>query len=199
MWLGEMSFGATRGRTTFQRLDRNPLWKGIADIDFAGPKAIDEYFRAYGPATAKHLRYWLGEGLGAGKLIRPWLSSLNDRLVAVKIGNSEAYILRGDHESLMSASPSNMVRLLPAYDQWVMGPGTWDPNVVPPELRTEVSRGANLVVFGGQVAGTWAVTGDTLTISWRDKRKAPKEQIDEEIERLSNILEQTLRWQIKRK
>ena len=66
-WQGDMSFGPPRdGRRTFQRLDSNPRWRGIPDLDDAGPRAITAYFRTYGPATFDHLHYWLGEGLSAG-------------------------------------------------------------------------------------------------------------------------------------
>jgi hypothetical protein len=198
-WLGEMSFGSPRdGKTTFQRLDGNPRWAGIPELDVAGPKAIQDYLRAYGPATNKHLRYWLAESLGAGKFLRAWLASLKDRLAPVKIDSDEAYVLRDDLEQLMSAPISNAVRLLPAYDQWVMGSGTSDTNIVPPKLRQQVSRGANLVIFGGRISGTWSVAEDTLIIAWADQRKAPKEQLAEEIERLSTILDHRLKWTIKR-
>ena len=198
-WLGEMSFGSPRdGKTTFQRLDRNPRWTGIPDLDISGPKAIKDYFRSYGPATAKHTRYWLGESLGAGKLIRSWLDSLRDRLALVEIEGSEAYVLRENLEQLMSEPKSNAVRLLPAYDQWVMGPGTSDTNIVPPKLRPLISRGANPVIVAGRVLGTWLVAGDAVTIAWSDQRKAPKEQIAQEVERLSTILDRRFNWTIER-
>src|SRR5690606_19751373 len=66
-WQGDLCFGPARsGRPTFQRLDTNPRWPGLPDLAEAGPRAVEAYFRAYGPATPAHLHYWLGEGLGAG-------------------------------------------------------------------------------------------------------------------------------------
>ena len=45
-WQGDMSFGPPRdGLHTFQRLDRNPRWQGIPDLDDAGPRAITAYFQ----------------------------------------------------------------------------------------------------------------------------------------------------------
>lgn len=193
-WLGEMSFGSPRdGKTTFQRLDRNPRWSGIPNLDIAGPKAIEDYLRTYGPATATHLQYWLGASLGAGKLIRSWLASLSDRLALVEIEGAEAYVLPENLEQLMSMPITNAVRLLPAYDQWVMGSGTSDTNIVPPKLRQQISRGANFVILGGRVSGTWAVGEDSVTIAWSDQRKAPKKQLAEEIERLLTILDRKLK------
>ena len=49
-WQGDMSFGPPRdGLHTFQRLDNNPRWRGIPDLDEAGPRAVMAYFRTYGP------------------------------------------------------------------------------------------------------------------------------------------------------
>ena len=47
-----------------------------------------------------------------------------------------------------------------------MGPGTADPHVVPPAHRQLVTRGANLVLAGGVVAGTWTRKAGTLTVAW---------------------------------
>lgn len=66
-WQGDLSLGPPRdGQFTVQRLDTNPRWPGIPDLDDAGPRAVLAYLRAYGPATPEHLQYWLGHGLSAG-------------------------------------------------------------------------------------------------------------------------------------
>lgn len=156
-WQGDMSFGPPRdGRATFQRLDRNPHWKGIPELEVAGPSAIAAYLRTYGPATPDHIHYWLGNGLSAGrKRLDRWWSELGDRLVAVDVEGTTAYVLDEDVDALAAARPSASEVRLPGHDQWVMGPGTKDEHVVPPELREAVTRKANLVVRGGVVSGTW--------------------------------------------
>src|SRR3954447_25122145 len=156
-WQGDMSFGPARdGNATFQRLDRNPRWTGLPDLGEAGIRGVEAYFRTYGPATPDHVQYWLGEGLGAGrKRIQGWIASLGDRLVGGGIDGESALIMREHHEELAAASPSTATRLLPSYDQWVLGPGTADAHVVPPGRRALVSRQANLVIVGGVVSGTW--------------------------------------------
>jgi hypothetical protein len=56
-WQGVLSFGPPRdGRYTLQRLDHNPRWAGIPDLDEAGARAVEGYFRAYGPDTPDHLQ-----------------------------------------------------------------------------------------------------------------------------------------------
>ena len=189
-WQGDMSFGPDRdGQHTFQRLDLNPRWRGVPDLDDAGPRAVTAYLRTYGPATFNHVHYWLGDGLSAGrKRLNGWLSELRDQLVAVDVQGTTAYVVRDDVDALRAAQPSNAVRFLPGHDQWVMGPGTKDVNVTPRSRRDPVTRKANLVIVGGVVCGTWALKGDELTITWLDERRPPEGAIDQEAARLGRIL-----------
>jgi hypothetical protein len=189
-WQGDMSFGPPRdGRHTFQRLDRNPRWGGIPDLDDAGPRAITAYFRTYGPATLEQLHYWLGNGLSAGRRrLNGWVSRLGDRLVAVDVEGTSAYVMREDADSLAVAQPSDAVRFLPGHDQWVIGPGTKDVHVTPPSRRDPVTRKANPLIVGGVVCGTWARKGGEVTIAWLDHRPPPRTTLDREAARLADIL-----------
>jgi hypothetical protein len=194
-WQGDMSFGPPRhGQHTFQRLDDNPRWAGIWDLDEAGPHAITSYFRAYGPATDEHIHYWLGNGLSAGrKRLRSWLTVLKDRLTAVDVAGETAYILIEDLDDLLATPPTNAVRFLPGHDQWVIGPSTKDRHVVPPARRTPVTRKANLVVAGGVVNGTWSVTASELRVTWfGEYGSPPRKALDEEVARLAGILDRPL-------
>lgn len=195
-WQGDMSFGPPRdGRATFQRLDVNPRWTGLPGLDEAGMHAVEAYFRAYGPATPDHVRYWLGEGLGAGrKRIQTWIASLGDRLAVVDIDGEPAYILREDLDALAATPATTAVRLLPGHDQWVLGPGTADARVVPPARRALVSRKANLVIVGGVVSGTWSLSDDQAVVSWfPEAGPPPHEALAEEVARLAGILDRPLR------
>jgi hypothetical protein len=191
-WQGDMSFGPPRdGQATFQRLDSNPRWAGVPDLDQAGIRAIEAYFRAYGPATADHVHYWLGNGLGAGrKRIRSWFAALGDRLAPVDIDGESAYVLSEDFGDLPATPVSTAVRLLPGYDQWVLGPGTADAHIVPPARRNLVSRQANIVIVGGVVSGTWSLTGDQVVITWFPEARPPaREELAREAARLAAVLD----------
>lgn len=195
-WQGDMSFGPPRGRrATFQRLDTNPRWAGLPDLDDAGKQAVATYFRVYGPATTQHVQYWLGECLGAGKRrIQSWIAGFGDRLTAVDIDGETAYVLSEDVDELTGTRPTTAVRFLPGNDQWVLGPGTADPHVIPPARRKLASRKANLVIAGGTVSGTWTVPGDRLVTSWFAEAGPPPEaEIAEEAQRLATILGKSLR------
>ena len=166
----------------------------MPDLDEAGPRAVEAYFRAYGPATPDHLQYWLGAGLSAGrKRIQGWIAGFGDRLAPVDIDGESAYVLREDLEELASTRPTTAVRLLPAYDQWVFGPGTADAHIVPPDRRTPVSRGANVVIVGGVVSGTWSLTDDRVAVAWfAEGAPPPKKALAEEVARLATILDRPL-------
>ena len=98
-----------------------------------------------------------------------------------------------DVDELSAASPSSAVRLLPAQDQWVMGPGTADPHVVPPARRPVVSRGAHLVVVGGVVSGTWSVKGNRVDVDWfPEATPVGREDLAAEVDRLATLLGRTL-------
>jgi hypothetical protein len=194
-WQGVMSFGPARdGHATFQRLDSNPRWAGIPDLDEAGMRAVEAYFRAYGPATPDHVHYWLGAGLGAGrKRILSWIAGFGDRLAAVDLDGESAYVLREDLEELAATPATTAVRLLPGYDQWVLGPGTADAHIVPPARRTLVSRQANLVIVGGVVSGTWSLTDDHIIVAWFAEAGPPsREALGAEVARLATILDRPL-------
>jgi hypothetical protein len=167
-WQGDMSFGPPReGHATFQRLDHNPLWAGVPGLEEAGMRAVEAYFRAYGPATPAHVQYWLGADLGAGrKRIQSWIAAFGDCLAAVDINGDSAYVLREDLDDVAATPASTVVRLLPGYDQWVLGPGTADAHVVPPAQRQLVSRQANIVIVGGLVSGTWTRSDDLVVVTW---------------------------------
>ena len=189
-WQGDMGFGPPRdGQHTFQRLDTNPRWRGIPDLDDAGPRAIAAYLRSYGPATLGHLGYWLVDGLSAGRRrVESWFAELSERLVAVDVDGTQAHVLREDLDDLVGSRPSEAVRFLPGHDQWVIGPGTKDIHVTPASRRDLMTRKANPVVVGGVVCGTWARRGAGLAVTWLDERRPPAAALEQQADRLAELL-----------
>ncbi len=188
-WQGDVSIAPSRdGRLTLQRLDTNPHWRGLPDLDEAGPYAVSAYLGAYGPATSDHVHHWLGDGLSAGrKRIDGWLAGLADELATVDVAHTDALVLRADLDDLVATEPSEAVRFLPGHDQWVMGPGTKDERVTPAPLRDLMTRKANPVIRGGVVCGSWSRKGDALDVRWLDDSPAPEAALRREADRIAEV------------
>jgi len=95
--------------------------------------------------------------------------------------------------TLPRPKPTDEVRLLPGFDQYVMGPGTDDGHIVPAARRAAVSKQSGwispVVLGGGVVRGTWGLDGDVARISWfREAGPAPSAALAAEAARLSSIL-----------
>ena len=56
-WQGDMGLGPGRdGEVTFLRLDTSPGWGGMPDVGEAGPRVVQAYLRAFGPATPEQVQ-----------------------------------------------------------------------------------------------------------------------------------------------
>jgi len=194
-WQGDLCFSPSEGTSTFQLLESVPGWTGLSEIDAAGPSAIRAYLGAYGPATRDRIHYWLGEGLSAGRQrITGWIERIADELTAVSVDGAEALCLAEHAEAIASAAESDHVVLLPGSDQWILGAGTSDIRIVAAEHRRLATRGANLVLVGGCVRGTWKVDHSTIQIQWlSDRRVAAPSSVAVAADRLSSALGRDLR------
>jgi winged helix DNA-binding protein len=195
-WQGDMCFGPSRdGQATFQSPSTSPRWTGLPELDDAGKQAIVNYLAAYGPAPRDNIHYWLTKCLSAGrKRVDRWIGELvGDPVIEIQVDGAPMLHLRDQVDSLTATDPlPDQVTLLPGYDQWVLGPGTKDDRIVPTEHRLAVTRGANVVLLGGQVAGIWKLDKTALTVSWFANGRPPKAQVEAEIARLSSLLDRAL-------
>ena len=190
-WQGDVCLGPSRdGEIVLQSPAGAPGWEGIPPIDEAGRRAIEAYLAAYGAATESNLHYWLGEGLSAGKKnISRWIAELRrDRVVAIDLNGGEALCLAEHADVIAATAPSDEVHLLPGLDQWVLGPGTADTRVVPSLHRAAVTRGANLVILGGRVIGTWTITKDAVGVTTFDGRALPVDGLSSAVARVAAAL-----------
>jgi len=199
-WQGDLCYGPSRdGRVTFMRPDAaSTRWAGVPDPDEAAPVAMAAYFRAYGPTTVDAFGNWLAGGWFGKRQLRTWFDTLGDRIAEVEVDGERTYILAEDVDELASARASKAVRLLPGFDQYVMGPGTADGHVVPTARRREVSKQSGwispVVVAGGAVCGTWELDRQGVRVAWfREAGRLPRKALMAEIARLASILGRDLR------
>jgi hypothetical protein len=204
-WQGDLCFGPSRGnRATFMRPpDASTRWAGVPEADEAAPTAMAAYFGAYGPTTVDAFGNWLAGGWFGKRQLRAWFEELREQLEEVEVDGEREYVLAEHVDELASTRPSSAVRLLPGFDQYVLGPGTADGRVVPTARRSAVSRQAGwispVVVAGGVVRGTWELDGDSVRIGWfREAGKVPRRAVEAEVVRLSSIVGRELGSEISR-
>jgi len=202
-WQGDLCFGPSQGnRVTFMRPEAaSSRWAGVPDPDEAAPVAIVAYFGAYGPATFEAFGHWLAGGWFGKRRLRAWFEALGDRLAEVEVEGQRVHVLAEHLDELAATKPTTAVRLLPGFDQYVLGPGTADGHVVPAARRAAVSKQsgwiAPVVVAGGTVKGTWELDGDQVRVGWfKVAGKLPRTQLEAEVERLSSILDRGLRSEV---
>ncbi|TMC80074.1 MAG: winged helix DNA-binding domain-containing protein [Chloroflexi bacterium] len=194
-WQGDLCFGPSRGnRATFMRPeDASSRWAALPQPDEAAAVVIVAYLRAYGPATIENFRNWLSRGRVSARQLRTWFSALGDRLGEVEVDGERRHVLAADLEDLGSTKPTSAVRLLPGFDQYVLGPGTEDGHVIPAARRRAVSLQsgwiAPVVVAGGVVSGTWSRDGDLVRVGWfKETGRPPRKALEVEVARLSTIV-----------
>jgi hypothetical protein len=199
-WQGELCHGPSQGnRVTFMRpSDASSAWAGLPDMDVAPRTAVAAYLGAHGPSTPERFGKWLAGGFFGTRRLRGWFADLGDAIESVAVEGEEAWALREHVPQLAAAQPVSTVRLLPGFDQWVLGPGTDDGRVVPPERRSLVSRQAGwispVVIRGGVVAATWQLESDTVAIAWfAGSGPVPHRALRVEVARLGRIVGRELR------
>lgn len=197
-WQGGLCHATSDGnRVSFARPDQwLPDWAGVPDPAEAARVVIPAYLRAYGPATPERFDAWLTRGTSKKAVVRSWFTALEDRLATVEIDGDPAFLLAEDVDSLNRTSPTRTVRLLPAFDQYVLGPGTKAEEIIAPSRRAEVSRTAGwispVVVAGGGVAGTWEIDDRKPQVRlFEEADPIPGPALDAEIARIEELLNST--------
>jgi hypothetical protein len=202
-WQGDLAFGPSQGnRVTFMLPESaSSRWAGVPEPDEAAPAAIKAYLRSYGPATIQGFSNWLARGWTSKQNLRRWFDELRPRLAEVEVGGERLYVLAEDLDDLTSTKATRAVRLLPGFDQFVMGPGTEDPHVVPSKRRRAVSKQsgwiAPVVVVGGVVRGTWELGEDRVVVAWfTEAGTVPRPALQAEVKRLTAIVGRALRLEV---
>lgn len=114
------------------------------------------YLKAYGPAAPEDLAAWSGLPMS---MARTAWQHIADQLIKVEISGSPAWILK-TYASWLDEPPADalVVRLLPAFDTYVLGYKKRDL-LVPPQHAKRVNAGGGLLnptlLVNGRVVGTW--------------------------------------------
>jgi len=193
-WQGLLVNGPSEGnRVTFTSPRAwLPGWPGLPEPDAAAARVVPAYLGAFGPATAEAFDQWLLRGATRRASLRAWFAGLvaAGTVARVDVEGLPAYARAEDVDEIAATEPSDEVHLLPAFDQYVLGPGTGDGRIVAPERRGAISRAggwiAPVVVWRGRVAGTWEVADGTLRVAvFRESDDVPRRGLDAAAERLA--------------
>ncbi|WP_024936149.1 winged helix DNA-binding domain-containing protein [Actinomadura welshii] len=191
-WWGVLCYGPPQGnRVTFTSPARwLPGWAGLPAVEDAARTVIHAYLGAHGPATADAFDNWLMRKQNRKKDLKAWFAAAEDELATVEVEGEPMFVLEEHKDELMETRPTDSVRLLGAFDQYVLGAGTSATYLVPAEHRSKVSRAAGwispVVLYGGRVAGVWdAKNGDLAVTAFEDIPAGP---LKDETNRLKPLL-----------
>jgi hypothetical protein len=151
---GVAILGPDSGSETLLALARD--WVGerpAHDRDAAVGELTRRYLRAFGPATEADFAGWSGLPL---RDVRAGLTRIACELVEAKIGSDRAWTLRGAPRR----PRGRIVRLLPAWDNYLMGHRDRD-FIAGPERWQRIMPGGGVIrptiVVDGVAVGTWSV------------------------------------------
>ncbi|WP_245677015.1 winged helix DNA-binding domain-containing protein [Nocardia acidivorans] len=185
-WQGALCHGPADGTSVTFASPAHliPGWRGLPEPEAAAPQVISAYLGAYGPATPETFDAWLSRGSIRKPTLRQWFSDLGDRLTEVEVEGRKGFILTKHADELAATEPAHSVRLLGAFDQYVLGPGTGDTALLSAEHRAKVSRTAGwispLVLLDGRIVGTWEVVDTDLIVTMFDNAPAPLPELQAE-------------------
>ena len=128
---GALIFGPSDGQKV--RFTRPDAWIGdrrpvAADPEAAAVEVARRYLAVHGPATREDLGRWWGvQPAPAGRL----LQALGDAVVEVDVEGAPMWMLAADAHEAAAAERAGGVRLLPAFDQYVIAATRHAVNLMP--------------------------------------------------------------------
>ena len=191
---GLICYGPESGREiTLVRVDRwLPAQKHVGEEE-AKRWMLMKYLRAYGPAMLRDFSHW--SGIPVNEARKAWEACAGE-IAAVAVEGAKAWIAREDMEALADARSEPTVRLLPAFDPYLLAHAEKD-HLVEPRFYKRVfcglGRVSPVLLLNGMVAGTWSHTrrDDRLLLELRPFGRLVRpvcERIETEAESLGRFL-----------
>src|SRR5918997_2836795 len=201
---GHLLFAPSIGQNVrFARPDRwLEDWEPV-DTEEAAREITRRYLGTYGPATREEFARWFGTAspARAGRLIE----GLGEEVASVEIEGSQAWMLAEQLPELEATEPSGVVRLLPAFDHYVVAASRNRKAVLPEALKRRVYRSQGwlspVLLVDGRMEGVWRHErkGGRLIVDIEPFAKQPdwvRRATEVEAEQLSRFLggELELTW-----
>ncbi len=204
---GSLCFAANDGPEA--RFTHPATWLRKLKVETDQNKAFNalttRYLAAYGPASARDLgpRWW---GINQG-LAKRRLAALGDAATEVTIEGERYWMLSQDVADLATTKPATVVRLLPAFDQWVVCASRRVPALLDQKYRQRIYRlqgwVSAVLLVNGRMAGVWKHEhkGRTVIVEIQAFAKLPRwtrTHIAAEAERLASFVGGDLKLTIRR-
>lgn len=193
---GDLCFAPSSGaKVRFTRPDK---WLGpqaAVAPEAAVAHVTRRFLGAYGPATREHFARWFG--MSSAPLAGRWINGLGSEVVQVSVEGASAWMLASDVEAAVSARPSGVVRLLPAFDQYVVAAPRGAEAILPGEHRARVYRPQGwlspVVLIDGRMTGVWSHErrGARVAVrleTWERPSSGVRRAVESEAARLAAIL-----------
>ncbi len=199
---GRLCFGPSNGQ--FVCFTHPRTWAAMAalmDPEAATKIVTRRFLSTYGPATYHDLaRWWGGGGVATA---RQWLAALGDEVTPVEVDGKPAWMLVADAREAREYSPQRSVRLIPAFDQYVIGTSRHAEHLMIGGARNLVYRPQGWVspvlLVNGFMQGVWRheIKGNRLDVAVAPFNRVPRwvrPGAEEEAERLAEFLGRNLEF-----
>jgi hypothetical protein len=155
---GLLCFAENTGRETrFTRPDTSKAAAVPINPRAAQTELARRYLAAYGPATCHDFARWWGGGGVAGA--RQSMLALGEDASPVQVDGSPAWMLAADAREVDQLPLGRSVRLLPAFDQYVVAASAHAEHLLPLGFRSRIYRPQGwispVLLVNGQMKGTW--------------------------------------------
>jgi len=184
------------GEVAFRRVENwLPRQKRVPE-DKAIQILLRGYLRAYGPARVHDFSAWLGIAMKEARRVG---DSLLPELKEVPVENEKVFILARDHEELRNDLNAPILRLLPAFDPYLLAHAEKDHRLEDSHYK-RVFRQAGwispVILLDGRIVGLWSYTRSrnsfTVDIEPFTSFRGPvRAKIEHEVESLAHFLEAT--------
>jgi Winged helix DNA-binding domain len=193
---GRLCFGPGEGQRVRFTQPSSWLPGGVEEVE--AEEALREitrrYLGAFAPATREDLgRWWAVSPARAGRMLR----SLGAEAVELDVEGDSCWMLAEHAAEAAATKPENVARLLPGFDQWVVGASRSAPALLDPEHKARVYRPQGWispsVLVNGRIEGVWRHErkGGRLAVEIEPFGKLPawaRRQAEREAQRLREFL-----------
>jgi hypothetical protein len=203
---GSLCFGPGEGQRV--RFTRPSGWvRGRiekVDPERAMREITRRYLGAFAPATREDLARWWSRGSPA--MAGRMLEALGDEATELEVDGDRCWMLTRHAREAAGVRARNVARLLPGFDQWVVGASRTVAAQLDPEHRQRVHRPQGwispVLLVNGRIDGVWRHRrrGKRLLVAIEPFRKLPgwaRAQTEREARRLAETLggELELSWE----